>query len=169
MWCARDRQSLLKALHSIPPQDCSQDEGMARLTAPGYRHLQGNSLGSATHLATHPSCLPYQTHQERKPHLVLEVPAVVLARVPSRPQSPTSSGVLLNEDPFVCYVIPITDLSHLHTKGWNIPASAPSRLPVDCLSRGGVGGVPQTGSTRTLKYGVHRDIMRPPSRSHHPT
>lgn len=80
------------------------------------------------------------TTRDKAP-LALEVPAVVLARV-CPPQSPTSSGVLLNEDSFVCYVTPTTDLSHLHTEGWNThplprppfqPPPPPHPHPQDCL------------------------------------
>lgn len=127
MWCSRDRQSLLKELYSIPPQGCSQDEGMARAYSPWKQTSRRKQpwVCNFPGYTSQPSPIPVSPRE--KTHLVLEVPAVVLARVPSRPQSPTSSGVFLNEDPLVCHVTPITDLSHLHTEDWEIhPLPLPS-------------------------------------------
>lgn len=114
LWCSGDRQSLLNELYSILPWVCSQDKGMARAYSPWKQPWICNSPGYTSQL----SLIPVSPRE--KIHLVLEVPAVVLARVPSKPQSPTSSGVLLNEYPFVCHVTSITDLSHLHTEDWNL-------------------------------------------------
>lgn len=119
MRCSRDR-SLFTEPYSIPG-GCSLDGAMDRRPR---QTSQGRSLASAAHLATHPSGLlshslkltALLSREKTHPDLALEVPAVVLAKVPSRPQSPTSSRVLLNEDSFGCHETPITDLSHLHTE-----------------------------------------------------
>lgn len=126
VWCSRDRRSLLKELYSTPPQGCSQDEGMAR----AYRLWKQTPQRKQPQLCDSPgytSQLPLlPVSPGDKAHLALEAPTVVLARVPSRPQSPTS-GVLLNEDSFVRHVTPIPELSHLHIEGWNIHPLLPPR------------------------------------------
>lgn len=116
MWCSRDRQHLLKELYSTP-WCCSQDDGTARAYSL-WKQTPQSKQPQVCDSPGYTSQLPLIPVSPRdKAHLALEAPAVVLARVLSRPQSPTSSGVLLNEDSFVHHVAPIPDLSHLHIEG----------------------------------------------------
>lgn len=93
LWCSRDRRSLLKELYILLLlRAVPRMKAWPERPAPGNRHLKGSSLWAATHLDTHPSCLsPGYTSQlsripvspRGKAHLALEIPKVVLARVPS--------------------------------------------------------------------------------------